>query len=130
MAKEPDERYSTATEVRRDLAPIMVRIKAVEQGTPVAVEKQALGVETSTAQQVLLDRIRCVVRQAEFVTRIAQSIKRPPHRQVKTPSSRIDRLPPEVSFTTVAREMLSLVRHHITGCRARACVSCNVFTRI
>ncbi len=57
MAKQPEERYSTATEARQDLAPIMIRIKAGEQGTPVAAEKQALGVETSTAHQVLLDRI-------------------------------------------------------------------------
>ncbi len=58
MAKEPEQRYASATEVRQELAPILAQFKAGLVGAPAQPTlKQTLAIETSTTHQALLDRI-------------------------------------------------------------------------
>lgn len=57
-AKDPEDRYATATQVREALAPILARLRGGELAPAVTtVIKQRLAIESSTTQQTLLDRI-------------------------------------------------------------------------
>ncbi|MBN1218196.1 MAG: protein kinase [Anaerolineae bacterium] len=60
LAKRPNERYATASQVRQDLAPILIRLRGgvIELDTAAGnLPKQMLVLESSTSHQLLLDRI-------------------------------------------------------------------------
>lgn len=68
MAKHASERYANATEVRRDLAPSLAYYRG-EEMLPAAEAAPSLGLEVSTTQQALLDRIsrgKMIGREAEM----------------------------------------------------------------
>jgi tetratricopeptide (TPR) repeat protein len=57
LAKQPDERYASASKVRRALAPVLTQL---EGGTEVTVDylpKQTLALEGTASHQILLDRL-------------------------------------------------------------------------
>ncbi len=69
MAKQPDERYATATEVRQELLPILEWVKNGGQTVTAGVEKQTPGLESTATHQALLDRIargKLIGREAEL----------------------------------------------------------------
>ncbi|HEX9921393.1 MAG TPA: protein kinase [Anaerolineae bacterium] len=57
MAKEPEARYASATEVRQDLAPILLRYQGGAVDTASLAARRVLALETTTTQEALLDRI-------------------------------------------------------------------------
>lgn len=60
LAKQPDERYTNATDIRRDLAPIQKRLEGGVTGVErdaIRRVSEAFAIENTTTHQVLLDRI-------------------------------------------------------------------------
>ncbi len=58
LTKKPADRYPSATDVRRDLAPVLLRLKADSAGQPVGVSvAQAAPLDPFTSPQAVLERI-------------------------------------------------------------------------
>ncbi len=70
MTKDPAHRYAAAADIRAQLAPWLAWAKGrTDEDSPLTAEKQRLAVESTAAQQVLLDRIsrgKMVGRDAEL----------------------------------------------------------------